>query len=78
LQISNMMHGPKPNVTDEEWLHYLSAEENFKKDYYKLATDKYHEALQPVQEAMANKHLRQDMKRTLKYNNKRAQKKTVL
>jgi len=73
-----MMHGPKPNVTDEEWLHYLSAEENFKKDYYKLATDKYHEALQPVQEAMANKHLRQDMKRTLKYNNKRAQKKTVL
>ena len=72
LQISNMMHGPKPDVTDEEWLHYLSAEENFKKDYYKLATDKYHEALQPVQEAMADKHLRQDMKRTLKYNNKRS------
>ena len=37
-----------------------------------LATDKGHEALQPVQEAMANKHLRQDMKRTFKYDNKRS------
>lgn len=73
LQIGNMLHGPNPGLTDEEWLKYLCAEDAIKEDHYKQAADKYHEALQPVQDAMASKHLRQNMQRAMRYNNKRTQ-----
>lgn len=73
LQVANLLHGPKPELTDEQWLHYLCEEDKFKVDHYKQAADKFHETLKPVQEAMASKHLRENMQRALKYDNKRTQ-----
>ena len=69
--LREVLNGKHREISEEEWLSFLSKDEMLGPAHYEAMASKYHDRLQPVQAAVDNAHLRAQLKKDINYKRKK-------